>query len=765
MASRTLEVRITGDASGAKRAFSSVDKQASDTDDTIRSKMSASSAAIGAAAIAGVAAVGYALKGAWDAAEESAKIGRETQRVIESTGASVWTSGDQIGNFADKLSMATGVDDELIQSGENLLLTFTNVRNAFGEGNQVFDDGARLALDMSTVLGTDLNDATLQVGKALNDPIRGITALRRAGVSFTKQQEDQIKKMVESGDVLGAQKVIIGELSKEFGGAAAAAATPLDKLKVTVGNLQEKIGKALIPVVAKASKVLSSWITWLEDHQDVAKYLAVAIGVVLVTAIVAYTASMVSAAAATLAATWPILAIIAVIGLLVAGVIYAYNNIDWFRTAVDTAWDAIQKAVSWAWEKVIKPAWDAMYQFIQNYLIPWSQTLWDVAKDVWDKISGAVSWAWSNVIKPIWDAYYDYVVNYLIPAAQWLWDKIKEVWDWIGDKISAVWESVVRPAFEGLYDFVVDKLYPAFDGLYSSASSSMDQLGQSVSLSWNSSIKPTWDTMYQTLEGVLTPAIWEFGQLNARAWGIISGTVSTAWNSVMAPILSTLLDIFLTVAPTALKTMQGVWSAVWTAITFVIGNSWNIISGYMGFAYDAAMRILPAAFDFLRDKVAGVWNYITWVVGAAWGVISTQFGMIQGGIDTLKSAFQSIRDTVSNVFNGLAGPIRSAFQSIKDAWNNTVGGRGISIPGFLGFGGVDFEIPRMHTGGIVPGPPGSEVLRILQAGELVVPRNQVGSVGGGGMNITINMPAGSNGEDVVNAIRRYEQRNGTGWRN
>jgi len=37
--------------------------------------------------------------------------------------------------------------------------------------------------------------------------------------------------------------------------------------------------------------------------------------------------------------------------------------------------------------------------------------------------------------------------------------------------------------------------------------------------------------------------------------------------------------------------------------------------------------------------------------------------------------------------------------------------------------------------------------------------------GSGSINVTINMPPGSNGSDVVNAIKRYEKTNGTSWRN
>lgn len=261
MATKSLSVVIAGDASGAQSAFKKVESDADGLAGKLSGLGSKISPGMAAAAGAVVAGVGLMVRGAWMAAEESAKIGRETERVIKTTGAAAWTSADQVADYAEELSNVTGVDDELIQSGENLLLTFTRIQNKVGEGNDVFDRATAAALDMSTVLGTDMSGAAIQVGKALNDPIKGLTALSRAGVSFTAQQKEQIRTLTEAGDVLGAQKIILQELEKEFGGAAAAAATPFDKLRVQLGNLQEDLGSALIPAVSAAATAVQGLVS------------------------------------------------------------------------------------------------------------------------------------------------------------------------------------------------------------------------------------------------------------------------------------------------------------------------------------------------------------------------------------------------------------------------------------------------------------------------------------------------------------------------
>src|ERR1700712_5749455 len=73
---------------------------------------------------------------------------------------------------------------------------------------------------------------TAPPGKALNDPLKGISALSRAGVTFTQSQQDSIKAMVGANDLLGAQKIILGEVEKQVGGTAKATATNGEKASV-----------------------------------------------------------------------------------------------------------------------------------------------------------------------------------------------------------------------------------------------------------------------------------------------------------------------------------------------------------------------------------------------------------------------------------------------------------------------------------------------------------------------------------------------------
>ncbi len=171
--------------------------------------------------------------------------------VIRSTGSAAGVSALEMQKLATELQAATGIEDDAIINGQALLLTFTKI------GKEVMPQAVESMLDMSKTLGTDVSAAAIQLGKALNDPVKGITALRRAGVQMTEQQQDQIKAFVKSGDILSAQKIILGEIKTQMGGVAQAMAqTDSGKIKsisIAFGELKEALGARWQKDVASAS--------------------------------------------------------------------------------------------------------------------------------------------------------------------------------------------------------------------------------------------------------------------------------------------------------------------------------------------------------------------------------------------------------------------------------------------------------------------------------------------------------------------------------
>jgi hypothetical protein len=195
---------------------------------------------------------------------EQQRVMAQTNAVLKSTQGAAKVTAKEITALSGALMKKTGIDDEAIQSGQNLLLTFTKVRNEVGRGNDIFDQATVLMTDLSVAMGKDLSSSALLVGKALNDPIKGVSALSRAGVQFTADQKEQIKTMVESGNVMGAQKMILKELETQFGGSADAAGKTLtgqlNILKQTFNNLAGELVATFMPTIARAATKVAQFL-------------------------------------------------------------------------------------------------------------------------------------------------------------------------------------------------------------------------------------------------------------------------------------------------------------------------------------------------------------------------------------------------------------------------------------------------------------------------------------------------------------------------
>jgi tetratricopeptide (TPR) repeat protein len=288
MANNTIIFTLIGKDQASKAfndASKSADQLAKKTDGIGKLGTAAKAAAVG-----GVLALGAALVSGVRAAANYEVMTKKTEAVIKSTGNVANISVGGVTKLAASLENMSGVDEELIINSQNVLATFTKVRNEAGKGNDVFNQGTKAALDMSVALGTDLQSATMLVGKALNDPIRGMTALRRSGVQLTEQQQAQIKTMVEAGDTMGAQKVILGELSTQFGGAAKAAgdtfAGKLARAQDALGDMARDVGSLLLPVLGLLADSVGAVVTFFGSLPTPVKIAATAITILSIATLV-----------------------------------------------------------------------------------------------------------------------------------------------------------------------------------------------------------------------------------------------------------------------------------------------------------------------------------------------------------------------------------------------------------------------------------------------------------------------------------------------
>lgn len=201
------------------------------------------------AAIDGFAALGRSIVDGVGDAREAARLMASTEQTIKTMGNAAGRSAQDVVDLATALSDASGKSlfgDDQIQQASNLLLTFGNIKG------ETFDLATALTVDLAQALGGAPADQAMMLGKALNDPVKGLTALGRAGLTFSEEQKAVIEAMVETGDIAGAQAIIIEELNRQVGGQAAAAAEAaggIEQFKARMGETFETIATQLLPIL------------------------------------------------------------------------------------------------------------------------------------------------------------------------------------------------------------------------------------------------------------------------------------------------------------------------------------------------------------------------------------------------------------------------------------------------------------------------------------------------------------------------------------
>ncbi len=182
------------------------------------------------------------------------KAEKKLSSALKSTGHSAGLTHKQLTLMASGLQSVTNVGDEALIETQALLLTFTRIQK------DVFPQALEAILNVSEAMGQDLKSSAVQVGKALNDPITGLTALRRVGIQFSGEQEEAIKKFDKTNDLASAQAIILQELQTQFGGLARSVKNTtvgsFTALGNSFGDMLEQIGSAISPFLSSLSNSL-----------------------------------------------------------------------------------------------------------------------------------------------------------------------------------------------------------------------------------------------------------------------------------------------------------------------------------------------------------------------------------------------------------------------------------------------------------------------------------------------------------------------------
>lgn len=662
------------------KALDSADKQVKGFGDKIGQHwdkaVGASKAVATGLSIAGAAVVGFGAL-SLKAFSESQDVMAQTEAVIKSTGGVAGVTADEVSKLASSLQGVTKFSDEAVQSGENLLLTFTGI------GKDIFPEATKTMLDMSQALGQDTKASAIQLGKALNDPILGVTALRKVGVSFSEAQQDVIKNLVETGRKAEAQKLILQELKLEFGGSAEAAGKTLsgqlEILKNSFGDVQEVIGatiaKAIQPFLGKLIEMYNR----MGGAQGVVDRITAAFQKIRphLDVIGGALAGMVAPA-------------------IIAGLV-AIATAAWGIVAPLIPWAIAGAAVVLIVEKIVEKmgGWGAVMDRLRpvlEQLKQWLITAKDWAVAAWDRIKESAQGFYEIVRLLVTGDFRGGIFGMAEDTTliDWLF-RIRE-------QAGQIWQQ-----FMTLVGYIQSALVPAWNILKTVFEILMPPIMALISSLWDR----------------LLPALVNIWEAVVRLWNALNPGLMIAVGVIAAVIGAALV------------------AAVWLAI-----NVLNIIISVLSFL----INILATVIGWIANLIGWFGNLIGVVINTVSAIIGW-FSRLPGNISNIVNQvvgfFQGlpgrIGSALSGVGNALTAPFSAGFNGIKNLWNNTVGKIKFTVPDWVpGIGGKGWSFPQFANGvqnfsggWAIVGERGPELVN-LPAGSDVIPNGQFG---GGGLNI------------------------------
>jgi hypothetical protein len=240
-----LKNSMAGMSSGASKGFASMGSAMKSV-----AKGTAVVAAAVAAAGAAVGALTYKLILSGEAGNTADARIRNIAKSMDLFGSGSDAVAERLSALAEKMELQTGVERNSIKVTQAKLLTFKELAETADEVGGNFDRATQAAVDMAAAgFGTAEQNA-VQLGKALNDPITGLAALRRSGITFTEGEKAKIKTLVESNRMHEAQAEVLAAIEKQVGGTAAATADASVQIKAALSQGFEEVGRPLADALA-----------------------------------------------------------------------------------------------------------------------------------------------------------------------------------------------------------------------------------------------------------------------------------------------------------------------------------------------------------------------------------------------------------------------------------------------------------------------------------------------------------------------------------
>lgn len=506
--------------------------------------------------------------------------------------------------FAESKELQFGVDAELIKAGQAQLLTFKSIAESAGVAGGAFDRATVAAADLAAAGFGSIDSASIMLGKALNDPLKGLTALGRAGVQFTSDQKALIKSFVDVGDVASAQNLILAEVERQVGGTAQATAKASEKIKLAFGNIKEEAGAVFLPLIDNAFPVIEGFTKQL--------------GAMVKSIFVSLTPALTGIAMAIPGILSALMPIIPVIGELVVS----------FLKFVQIVLEPLAKVIA-ALAPIVLVLVDAFLQLLSNIiepLVPVVENLIDAFMPLVNRIIYPLVGALSLAV-PL---FMDLLIDAFTPLVPVIEDLVREFIPMIQQILPALFQLAVAliPPLLRLIEEVFIPLVPILADLFLAFLPILTDILPQL-IRWMAIALPIWIDFLTMVLQPMIPAI----QVLAGWIGFLANAVLGALSGVMNNLVLPAMKLFK--------------STIGEEIPKVIQFTSGVIGMFQG-QFKAFSEAMKTAWGNVGSFFKGTLNNM---VGALSGFINTAIN----GLNSLLRIIDKVGNTLRTLTGGAIG--------------------------------------------------------------------------------------------------------------
>lgn len=662
-----------------KSNFASVAEVSKTASDKMKSHFSGIKSALSGlggvmAGFVATAGATFTLKSFIDSATAAEQTTAQMNAVLTSTKGVAGMTAKQLTDLAAAQAKVTTFSAGTTKQAENMLLTFTNIHS------EVFPQTIKASQDMATAMKMDLTDAAKTLGKAMNDPTAGLSKLTKQGVTFTDAQKEQVKAMQKAGDTAGAQKVILQELEKEFGGSAVAAGSTFSgQMQIAQNTLKgvgSTIGTALLPAIKQILPQLVSW------GQKIAETITSHKGDIqnAVTAISGAVSKTITFFEQHGKQVIETIGGIAAAMAIIRGAFTAFNTVSAITNTIQTVNQAraiLATGATFAQAAAATTATGAQIGLNAAMLAGALPIIGIVAAVA--AVVAAFIYLWNNC-----EEFRNFWIN--------LWNGIKSTAQAVGNWFKGPFVDFFKGTWNGITGFF-SGLPGWFSNLWNSVMNGWNTLKNGIG-NVMSAVQTGLTTAWNAIVGVVIAIVQPFVNGILDFWRAIQPGLSSimdgvrnifagAWkiikNVVLGPVLlicdlvtgnfsalgSDLAHLWENIRNGAMQVWTGLqqyFSGILSGIVGIFATAWNHITANVQAAWNAVVSFIISVFNTLRTVIVNAWN----------GYWNTIFSIL----NTMRAGILNVWDSVLNWFRNLPGTLwtigSNMFTAMRNGVNSTV---------------------------------------------------------------------------------------------